>query len=88
MKIVSRNISTIAVFKFEDGTPMPYKFKIKDDDGEIMEVKVEQIIEINRSKSVGKDSIIYSCQSLFGDIQKRYELKYIVPECRWLLYKI
>lgn len=88
MKIVSRAISTIAVFKYDDGTPMPYKFKMQDDGDEEIEVKVGTILQINKSKIAGKDSLIYHCQSIIGDIEKRYELKYIIPECRWLLYKI
>ena len=88
MKIVSRAISAIAVFKYDYGTPMPYKFKMQDDSAEEIEVKIGSILQVSRSKIAGKDSLIYQCQSIIGDIEKRYELKYIIPECRWLLYKI
>ena len=29
MKIVAKQIKTLAVFQYDDGTTMPYKFKIK-----------------------------------------------------------
>lgn len=88
MKIVSRAISAIAVFKYDDGTPMPYKFKMVDGSGEEITVKIGNILSHARSKIAGIESIVYQCQSIIGDIEKRYELKYIISECKWVLYKI
>jgi len=91
MKIVARPIKTLAVFQYDDGTPMPYKFKIKGAGGDPEEettVKVSAVLRIDRTRIAGKESIVYHCQSFIGDMEKRYELKYIIPECRWVLYKM
>lgn len=34
MKIVSKPIKTLAIFQYDDGTPMPYKFKLKGASGD------------------------------------------------------
>jgi len=46
------------------------------------------VLRIDRTRIAGKESIVYHCQSFIGDMEKRYELKYIISECRWVLYKI
>ncbi len=43
---------------------------------------------IEESKMAGVRAFIYSCQSIIKNEEKRYELKYIVAECRWELYKV
>ena len=91
MKIVAKPIKTLAVFQYDDGTPMPYRFKIKGAGGEPEEeitVTVGSVLRTDRTRIAGKESIVYHCQSIIGDVEKRYELKYIIPECRWVLYKM
>ena len=91
MKIVAKPIKTLAVFQYDDGTPMPYKFKIKggeNDPEEEITVTVNSVLRIDRTRIAGKESIVYHCQSFIGNMEKRYELKYIIPECRWVLYKM
>ena len=91
MKIVSKPIKTIAMFQYDDGTPMPYKFKVKGemaDPEEEITVTVGAVLRHDRTRIAGKESIVYYCQSFIGDVEKRYELKYIISECRWVLYKI
>ena len=88
MKIVSKPIKAIAVFEYDDGTPMPYKFKIMEDSEEEITVQVNKIFGHERKRIAGIESIIYKCQSVFGNIERIYELKYMVSECRWVLYNI
>ena len=88
MKIISKPIKMVAVFQYGNGTPVPYKFKIRTDSEEEITIKIGKIFEHDRKKTVGKESIIYKCQSVINDIEKIYELKYIIYECRWVLYKI
>ena len=91
MKIIAKPIKTLAVFQYDDGTPMPYKFKIKGagcDADEETTVTVGSVLRIDKTRIAGKESIVYHCQSIIDDLEKRYELKYIIPECRWVLYKM
>ena len=88
MNIVSKPIKTVVVFHYDDGTPMPYKFKYKDDKDEEVMVVVENILGHSRTKIAGIDSIVYRCQSTIDNLVIGYELKYIIPKCKWVLYKI
>ena len=31
---------------------------------------------------------VYDCQSDIGGAERRYQLKYFIPECRWELFKM
>nr|WP_315024970.1 hypothetical protein [uncultured Aminipila sp.] len=87
MKILAEPIDTLVMFK-GDEKPMPYRFKYVDQEGVRQEVKIDKILYIQESRMAGVRAFIYSCQSMIGDQGKRYELKYIVAECRWELYKM
>ena len=87
MKLVARPVDAIVVFKGAE-RPLPYKFRFTDDRGESCEIMVGKIICVDERHIAGAKSLIYDCQSLIDDIERRYQLKYLVSECRWILYKI
>ena len=87
MKIVSKPIRMIAVF-WPNKNPIPYKFKIQDEDGLMQTIKIDKILYSYTNRMAGIDSIIYECQSLIRGTDMRYELKYLIASCQWLLYKI
>ena len=87
MKIVSKEIDTIVVFK-KGKVPIPYKFKYAEgDEAEKREIKIDKIIRTEKKRIAGIDSIIYLCQSYINERIIQYELKYIIGEYRWVLYK-
>ena len=90
MKIVAIPIKVIAVFDYQDSEkhPIPYKFKMREDSGEEILVTVDKRFHSAKSKIGGVESIVYECQSIIRGVEKRYELKYIIPRCTWQLYKI
>lgn len=88
MKIVAKPIKVLVVFEPKDKPPMPYKFKMEDSSGELITVTVDQLISTVKSKIVGEECFIYECQSIIRGVEKRYQLKYIIPKCQWVLYKI
>ena len=87
MKVVSRPVDAIVVFKGKN-KPLPYKFRYTESDGQSREIMVDRIILIDEQKFAGSRSIVYDCQSAIDDYERRYQLKYIVNDCRWELYKI
>ena len=87
MKVLARFIDTIVVFRGEN-RPLPYKFRYKDDKGQSRELYVGKILLVEEQKVAGTRSFIYECQSEMDGEDRRYQLRYIVPECRWMLYKI
>lgn len=87
MKIVAEPIDALVLFKSKE-KPMPYRFKFTDKEGVRMEVKIDKILYTEENKLAGVRAFIYNCQSRIGNEEKRYELKYIVADCRWEIYKI
>lgn len=82
MKIVSKPIGVIAIFAPGE-TPRPYKFSHNG-----KEIKVDNILDITKTKIAGVDAIVYDCQSTVKNKVIRYELRYTVRNCQWVLYKI
>ncbi|MBR0140567.1 MAG: hypothetical protein IJM17_09835 [Firmicutes bacterium] len=87
MKLVARPIDAIVVFKGSE-RPLPYKFRYTDDSGEICQIMVGKIICVGEQQIAGAKSFIYDCQSLIDDVERRYQLRYSVDQCRWQLYKL
>ncbi|TDP59649.1 hypothetical protein [Aminicella lysinilytica] len=86
MKIVAKPVDMIATFSVQ-GKPTPYKFRYEDRSGRRIEVRIDKIISADSRKLAGIDSIVYTCQSEIDQTLRIFELKYIVGQCRWELYK-
>ncbi len=87
MKIISKPIQAIIWFK-EKEHPQPLKFRFLSDDASYVTIKIDRIVEILPQKIAGNRSLIYRCQSIMENREFRYELKYLLDENRWLLYKL
>jgi hypothetical protein len=86
MKIVAQPIDVIATFGRKE--PVPYKFKYSQESGERVEVRIDKIITIENMRIAGIETLIYTCQSQIGSELRLYQLKYIIGQYRWELYKI
>ncbi len=87
MKILAKDIRMIAVFDDGKGIPRPLKFMAVQEGGSFV-VRVDKIISCERRRTGGINCFVYCCQSVIDDREVRYELKYIIAECRWQLYKM
>ena len=87
MKILARPVDAIAVFK-ESKYPMPYRFRFAETDGSVEDVIVDRIYSIDERKIAGTRAYVYRCQSIIGGVERIYELKYLIEEAKWQLYKI
>ena len=79
---VRKPTKVLAVFE-EGRPPMPCRYKIKDERNE------EQTVVIHKITSVDARAILfasYECETYYGDIVKRYELRYWKQEFRWELF--
>ncbi len=86
MKIVAKPIDVIATFS-DNKKPIPYKFKFFRDSGDKIEVYVDKIVTVEESKLAGIDTLIYTCESKVLDESRLYQLKYVIEQYRWELYK-
>lgn len=88
MKILSEPIDAIVKFTKGKGHPVPYKFRYADKEQLNHEIKIDKIVTITELKLAGIRSIIYLCQSKIDGIEMLYELKYLISDCKWELYKM
>jgi len=87
MKIVAKMVEMIAWFK-TDGDIRPLKFRMCDEHSHTKVIKVDQIIATEKEKYAGKNMYLFKCQSEIEGELKRFEIKYEVETCKWVLYKI
>lgn len=89
MKILAEPIDAIVTFRAEGGkNPRPYKFRFKDRDERYYEIKIEKIFNVEKWRITGRNSLVYKCSSTVNGVEKLYEIRYIIEECRWELYKM
>ena len=86
MKVLARQIDMIATF-LSDGVIQPHRFRIADGDGAHI-VQVDKVIGTEETRLAGVKSIVFTCQSRFGDAVRLYEIKYRIDDHRWELYKM
>jgi Uma2 family endonuclease len=87
MKILMRPIEVL-VWSEPDGNQRPLRFRLENKDGELVVVHVEQILSQTENGWAGNPMVIYDCQRLIGNRQRRFELKYEKKTCKWWLYRI
>ena len=87
MRTVAKPVKAVALF-WPDRRPRPYKFKIPDSNGEEVTVTVDNVLGYKYSRIAGIECIIFECRSTFGNIKRRYQMKYLIKECKWELFKI
>ncbi len=86
MKVIMQPIEMIAWFKIE-GTPRPVRCRLIKEDETAQVIKIDHILSIERERRAGNPMIVYTCQSLIGNEQRVYELKYEIASCTWYLSK-
>ena len=87
MKVISRPIDTIVVFR-GGSKPLPYKFKYTDAAGGSREGYVGRILLAEKLKVAGRQVFTYDCQSNIEGRERRYQIKYHVDDQRWELSKM
>ena len=86
MKIVAKEIEVISIMT--KGLITPLRLRMPRDDETLQAIKIDKVISRKQEKLAGNLMIVFECQSLIGEIEKRYQLKYELLTCRWMLFKI
>ena len=87
MKVYMKPIKMISISEF-DGVVTPIKFQMKNEEKELITVKVDNIVLRDQEKLAGNKMFIYRCQSEVDGSIKVFELKYEVSTCKWYLWKM
>lgn len=85
MVTLNKAIEIIAFFDTK-GMPRPYRFRVENDEGELIVYQVDSVLF--RKKEVVNEiaNIIVRCRGNMDGVMKEYELKYDVKNTRWSLY--
>ena len=87
MKRLNRDIDVIATFRVGE-PPEPHRFRVKDRYENIHVLKIGQILDVKKEKSLGYDIWVYECLGRIGGYERPYEIQYNVQKARWQLVKI
>ncbi len=87
MKILAEPIDALVMFRGKDN-PKPYKFRYSDRAAVSHEVKIDKVLQVDETRTGGIKALIYRCQSQIDGQSVLYELKYLIADCRWELYKM
>lgn len=87
VKVVAKPIEMVAWFDVK-GALHPVRFRLADEEGRYRVIKIDKIINRGTEKFAGNPMLVYRCQSIFGNEEKVYELKFEISTCKWMLFKI
>lgn len=87
MKVIEKPIEMIASFDVK-GNPTPIRFRLETEDESYQVIKIDKVIDRSLVKCYGDHMIVFHCQSIIGSLEKRYEVRYELNTCKWLLYKM
>lgn len=87
MKVVAKPIEVISVMDTK-GIVTPLRLRIIKDDESLQVIKVDKVVTRTQEKFAGNLMIVFTCQSIIGNIERKYELKYEINTCKWILFKI
>jgi len=87
MKVVAKPIEVISMTDIK-GNITPLRLRIENEDESVQVIKIDKIIDRVHEKLAGNTKLVFTCQSLIGNIEKRYEIKYEIETCKWVLFKI
>lgn len=86
MKIIAKPIEVICLMN--KGIITPLRLRIIREDESLQVIKVDKVITRTQEKLAGNLMIVFVCQSLIENVEKKYELKYELNTCKWVLFKI
>lgn len=85
MKLVAEWVDCIAWFN-KDGIPTPIKFKITEDEDYV--IKVDKVIDRRKEKLAGIPMFVYNCIGIINGLEKCFELKFDIENCKWMLWRM
>ena len=69
------------------GDIRPLRFRMEDDQHQLLRVDIDEIISIRPVQFVGIEAQIFLCKARVGGKQWMFELKYTIRSHSWCLYR-
>ena len=86
MNALNRPVEMIAVCSPE-GTLCPARFRLRDDDGELITVRIRRIRDSELIPYRGVETFRFICSAVIGGRERSFELRYSVRDHRWVLWR-
>lgn len=86
MKVVRKEIDVLCWFD-QQGYPNPVRFRLVDESGEHMVVKIQRVITREFEKLAGNKMFVFTCQCTIQNLVRTVVIKYELDNCKWILYK-
>ena len=88
MKRLNRPVEMISVFHADCTYPKPIKFKHKLDNGNIITMNVDKILNVKHRKWGEIITVEYECESRVMGDDRRFTLEFTGNRLEWKLVKI
>ena len=86
MSTLNRPVEMISVCSPE-GKLCPARFRIRDDGGELVTVRIRRIRDTEVIPDTGIETFRYICTALISGRERAFELRYSVRDHRWVLWR-
>lgn len=86
MKILAKPIEAIVFFP-DGADPQPRRFRFEEDGG-YKTINIDEIMSIAEQNIAGQPARVYSCRSAISGTACDYELRYLLKDMKWQLYRI
>ena len=85
MRTVAIEIEMICHFSKDGIIPLKFKYQERDN---YKVIKVDKVVSKNTEKLCSNISLVFDCQSVIYGVERLYQLKYMVSDMKWILFKI
>ncbi len=86
MKVVRKEIDVLCWFD-QKGYPNPMRFRLVDESGENLVIKIDKIMLREFEKLAGNKMFVFTCQCVIQKMIRTVVIKYEIDNCRWILFK-
>lgn len=86
MKVINKPCDVVSSTDIK-GNITPHRIRLEENN-EFIVIKIQKIVSKELLKLAGKEYLCYTCQGLFHNVIKVFELRFCKSDYLWTLYKI
>ena len=86
---MEQKISPVEVLSFcsADGQIRPLRFRLEDEDHQLVRVDIDEVISVKQIQYVGIEAFVFLCRATLQGKKWLFELKYTVRTHTWCLLR-
>jgi len=87
MKLINKEIDMVVQHDTK-GNLRPMRFRIHGDYGQLIVIGIDKIVSVEHVGENKNPVRAYMCKSIVEGIERIYELRFIVVNMKWILYRM